>query len=81
MEEGLKYNDIEQGESDRSPEALTERTLRTVADRIRQMDGRYKGKYAHTHSNKYKQTMILSPPQEAAPTFGNVEQARSLMAL
>ena len=43
MEGNLKLDEIEQDEKDHSPDALTERTLRTVADRIRQMDGRYKG--------------------------------------
>ena len=45
MEGGMKdkegLNDEEMAQAENG--ALTERTLRTVADRIRQMDGRYKG--------------------------------------
>ena len=54
MEEGMNIEEMEQEGNGYSPGALTERTLRTVADRIRQMDGRYMYKGdGDTQANKY----------------------------
>ena len=58
MEEGLKVEEMEQERNGYSPEALTERTLRNVADRIRQMDGRYVGD-GNAQTSRYSKILHL----------------------